>query len=705
MEKLIILSVIIVLQFSIFNFQSSIVNAQPTIQWQNTIGGSSTDELYSIQQTSDGGYVLGGYSLSDSTGDKTENSQGSNDYWVVKLDSLGVTQWQNTIGGSESDQLNSIQQTSDGGYVLGGGSLSNISGDKTENSQGSWDYWVVKLDSSGAIQWQNTIGGSSIDRLFSIQQTSDGGYVLGGSSGSDSTGDKNENVQGGFDYWVVKLNASGAIQWQNTIGGSSNDYLRFIQQTSDGGYVLGGYSLSGSSGDKTENSHGSWDYWVVKLDSSGTIKWQNTIGGSAFDRLFSIQQTSDGGYVLSGYSGSPISGDKTENSQGGWDYWVVKLCMPDITNTNQSICAGDSALIFGIYQSTAGTYYDTSTNIYGCDSIISTMLTIATYNITNPAIAICNEDSVSIYGISRSVAATYYDSSITTNGCDSIHSTVLTVNTTYSTTDPSITICNGDSISIYGTFRSVATTYYDSLTTINGCDSVHSTVLILNPTYNINDTAFSICDGDSISIYGIFRSSAGTYYDSSTTTTGCDSIHSTVLTFSLPTLNLGADTMICNGCSITLDAGAGFTSYDWSTGATTQTIIVDAAGTYAVQVTDTNGCTVTDSIIIIIATGINLQSSISTVQLQVHPNPNTGEFIVTFKITEEQHINLKVFNIKGELIYDENLYPVRSSLSNGVNEFKGSYYKQIDLSSYAKGIYNLQLTTKKGIISKKIILE
>jgi len=300
------------------------LDASGNIQWQNTIGGNSDDYLTSIQQTTDGGYILGGWSNSNISGDKTENSQGYYDYWVLKLDPTGNIQWQNTIGGSINDQLYSIQQTIDGGYILGGWSNSNISGDKTENSQGT-DYWVVKLDASGNIQWQNTIGGSFLDYLNCMQQTSDGGFILAGSSQSGISGDKTEDSQGGSDYWVVKLDAFGNIQWQNSIGGNSDDYLTSIQQTIDGGYILGGYSNSGISGDKTENYQGLYDYWVVKLDATGNIQWQNTIGGNSWDELISIQQTNDGGYILGGHSSSGISGDKTENSQGDYDYWVVKL--------------------------------------------------------------------------------------------------------------------------------------------------------------------------------------------------------------------------------------------------------------------------------------------------------------------------------------------------------------------------------------------
>jgi PKD repeat protein len=307
------------------------LSATGTIQWQNTIGGSGDDQLQSIQQTTNGGYILGGYSNSGISGDKTEASQGGNDYWVVKLSTTGTIEWQNTIGGSGEDQLQSIQQTTDGGYILGGYSYSGISGDKTEANQGSDDYndyWVIKLSATGTIQWQNTIGGNGDDYLLSIQQTTDGGYILGGYSNSGISGDKTEINQGGSDYWVIKLSSNGTIQWQNTIGGSSGDFLRSIQQTTDGGYILGGYSQSGISGDKTEINQGdtySSDYWVIKLSATGTIEWQNTIGGTSSDQLQSIQQTTDGGYILGGYSNSGISGDKTEINQGDSDYWVIKL--------------------------------------------------------------------------------------------------------------------------------------------------------------------------------------------------------------------------------------------------------------------------------------------------------------------------------------------------------------------------------------------
>jgi len=309
----------------IFDFWVIKLDGVGNTQWQNTIGGDGYEWLYSVNNTTDGGYILGGISKSNISGDKTENNLGGSDYWVVKLNAAGSIQWQNTIGGSSVDALNSIQQTVDGGYILGGTSASNISGDKTENSLGLVDYWVIKLDSLGNIQWQNTIGGSLNDHLMSIQQTISGDYILGGFSESNISGDKSENSLGDADYWVVKLDTSGNTQWQNTIGGDTIDELRSIQQTLDGGYILGGSSLSNISGDKTENSLGGYDYWIVKLDSVGNIQWQNTIGGNSYEQLFKVKQASDSGFFLGGYSFSNISGDKTENNLGGSDFWIIKM--------------------------------------------------------------------------------------------------------------------------------------------------------------------------------------------------------------------------------------------------------------------------------------------------------------------------------------------------------------------------------------------
>lgn len=316
-------------------FLNSIYAQSPEIVWQNTIGGNELDMLKEVTQTSDGGYVLGGYSFSNISGDKSEDCIGDADYWVVRVDSIGNIVWENTIGGTSDDELRTVKQTIDGGYILGGFSNSNISGDKTEDNidymETGGDYWVVKLDEEGNIDWQNTIGGNKLDIIFDISVTTDTGYILCGLSYSEESVDKTEHQIGNFaepDYWIVKLDSSGNIEWQNTIGGKLEDVPFSIIQTSDGGYFVGGYSNSGADHDKTEHSQGSYDYWVLKLDSIGNILWQNTIGGEDVDILLCLNQTIDGGYVLGGYTHSDISGDKTEgcvDNCGYEDCWVVKL--------------------------------------------------------------------------------------------------------------------------------------------------------------------------------------------------------------------------------------------------------------------------------------------------------------------------------------------------------------------------------------------
>jgi hypothetical protein len=305
-------------------------HAQPSIEWQASFGGSGGDNLYSVQPTSDGGYILGGVSHSGVSGNKTTPNFGSGDYWLVKVDGSGNKQWEQDFGGSGDDQLWSVQPTSDGGYILGGDSDSDVSGNKTTPGFGSGDCWLVKVDGSGNKQWEQVFGGSDVDLLVSVQPTSDGGYILGGVSSSGVSGNKTTPNFGGSDYWLVKVDASGNKQWEQVFGGSGNDWLYSVQPTSDGGYILGGSSFSGVSGNKTTPNFGSTaydygDYWLVKVDGSGNKQWESDFGGSSDDGLFSMQATSDGGYILGGVSSSGVSGNKTTPNFGSSDCWLVKV--------------------------------------------------------------------------------------------------------------------------------------------------------------------------------------------------------------------------------------------------------------------------------------------------------------------------------------------------------------------------------------------
>ena len=158
---------------------------------------------------------------------------------------------------------------------------------------GRYDYWIVKTTPRGAKQWDVSFGGSDDDWLTQLQQTTDGGYIFGGWSWSGSSGDKSQPSLGANDYWIVKTDSSGIKQWDAAFGGSSNDYLNPIQQTTDGGYILGGYSSSPADGDKTQQSQGGTDYWMVKTDAKGTKQWDAQFGGSDFDFCYGLRQTAE----------------------------------------------------------------------------------------------------------------------------------------------------------------------------------------------------------------------------------------------------------------------------------------------------------------------------------------------------------------------------------------------------------------------------
>jgi hypothetical protein len=314
----------------------------PAIDWQKALGGTASDVAYCIKQTTDGGYIVAGYTQSNN-GDVTGN-HGGEDIWVIKLSATGTIEWQKTLGGTQYDEASSIQQTTDGGYIIAGLTGSN-NGDVT-GYHGSNDYWIVKLFATGTIQWQKTIGGTSIDFAQSIQQTTDGGYIVAGytySNNGDVTGNHSD-----ADYWVVKLSPTGTIQWQKTLGGTGREQANSIQQTTDGGYIVAGYTNS-NNGDVTGN-HGGYDYWVVKLSSTGTIEWQKTLGGTGDDQAFSIQQTLDGSYIVAGYAGSN-NGDVTGNL-GGFDYWVVKLSTTGTIQWQKILGGTQNDEAFSIQQTT-----------------------------------------------------------------------------------------------------------------------------------------------------------------------------------------------------------------------------------------------------------------------------------------------------------------------------------------------------------------
>ena len=306
--------------------RSSVFAQLPSKVWDKTIGGNGYEYQVKVIPTSDGGYMVAGSSSSNASGDKSENSKGNLDYWIIKINDSGIKQWDKTIGGNGADFLSDVRQTSDGGYILAGSSQSGLSGDKTEGSL-SQDAWIVKLSANGSIEWDNTLGGPDGESVQEIRQTADGGYIFISDSFSGIGGDKTEPSRGSFDIWVVKLNANGSKAWDRTYGGSDYEMNSSISLTTDGGYIIGSMSGSGVSGDKTQANFGQPDYWILKLSSSGAKEWDRTFGGDNSDFFKRIVQTPSGDYLAAGDSYSGISGNKSADKQApsSRDFWVVKV--------------------------------------------------------------------------------------------------------------------------------------------------------------------------------------------------------------------------------------------------------------------------------------------------------------------------------------------------------------------------------------------
>jgi hypothetical protein len=279
------------------------------------MGGSFWEEAWSVKQTKDGGFIIAGRANSID-GDVTGN-HGSLDYWVVKLNNIGGLEWQRSLGGSGFDLGYSVSQTEDGGYIVVGESDSQ-DGD-ISTPLGTSDYWVVKLNFDGKIEWEKSLGGTNYDRGNDIQQTREGGYIVFGLS-SSINGDITGN-HGSDDCWAVKLSSNGTLEWQKALGGSSDDLGQSIRQTLDGGYILAGSTFS-NNGDVVNND-GGLDLWVVKLNEQGMLEWQKTMGGTNTEIGTSIQQCSDGGYITVAETRSN-DGD-VSGGQGQTDFWIVKL--------------------------------------------------------------------------------------------------------------------------------------------------------------------------------------------------------------------------------------------------------------------------------------------------------------------------------------------------------------------------------------------
>ncbi|MES2619665.1 MAG: T9SS type A sorting domain-containing protein [Bacteroidota bacterium] len=337
-------------------------------QWDKTYGGDNYEFNAYVIHTADGGLMAASSTFSGISGDVTEPGRGAEDYWMLKMDASGNKQWDKRFGADNYDRLLAIRQTADQGFILGGESNSVQNGDR---SQPNWDpgayptqdYWIVKTDSAGNKQWDKRYGGTFYDLFSDLIITADGGYLLAGYSISDSSGDKTQNKRGGYDCWLVKIDAQGVKQWDKRYGTFGHDQWPLVRQTADGGYMVG-MSIGGSGGDVTLPGYWSSDYWIMKTDGQGNKQWEKRYGTNASDWLGALTPTTDGGYMLLGSTSAGITGDKSEANHDPADttndIWIIKLDTAGNKQWDKSFGGIDDDFIgnnSSIYQTTDGGYF------------------------------------------------------------------------------------------------------------------------------------------------------------------------------------------------------------------------------------------------------------------------------------------------------------------------------------------------------------
>ncbi|MEF3078100.1 hypothetical protein [Winogradskyella poriferorum] len=296
-------------------------DANDQLQWQKTYGGTADDRGYDIIQTSDGGYAILGYSFSND-GDTSVNS-GLQDYWLVKLDSNGNISWEKSFGYQGTDTGISVIETNNQGYLITGVLDVTASGgegnsQRTANRHAGGDYWALKLDNSGNLEWSRYFGGNFTDTPYGAVQTDDNGFIIAGSSDSEDT-DISGNI-GTYDFWIIKISEFGDLVWEKSFGGSQIDEARAISKTDDGNYIIAGDTRS-SDNDISQNK-GAADLWLIKISPTGNLIWEKTLGGSSFDVARAIKKPQNNGFLLSGSSRSSDI-DVSEN-KGQNDAWVLK---------------------------------------------------------------------------------------------------------------------------------------------------------------------------------------------------------------------------------------------------------------------------------------------------------------------------------------------------------------------------------------------
>ncbi len=517
------------------------LDSEGDMLWSKTYGGTENDEAYSVEQTNDGGYIIGARTASF-------GAQGQ-DMYIIKTDAGGSTLWAKAYGRGEDELIYAIKQTSDSGYIAVGSTGFPIGSDNT---------YIVKTDASGTPLWNRVYRESKNEYAFSVAQTGDGGYIVAGATYSFGAADN-------YDIFLMKIDFNGDMIWTKTYGGTNDEWAKSVTQTSDSGYIVTGITSSFGAGLS--------DVYLIKTDATGDTLWTKTYGSDSSDGVSAIELTSDGGYI--------VAGGTNGFGAGGTDVYLIKI--DSIGNVLWSKAYGGTGDDYGnaLKVTSDGSYIIMgSTNSFGAGDL---------------DIYLIKTDSNGNSDCNYMNANTQVSSgSIVNNITMLVTSGTTTTNTTIMVTSPSSSdsnLCN------------IEADFFTADTIICEGDCIDFTDLSTGDSITgWAWTFWGATPGSSTDQYptGICYDTVGTYDVMLIATSASDTdilVKTAYINVVANTLNvnLGSDTAICSGDNITLDAGAA-TAYSWSTGGTTQTIVVNTVGTYRVTVTDTVGCQDADTI-------------------------------------------------------------------------------------------------------------
>ncbi len=512
------------------------------IDWHRRYGGKDEESPKAVKQTMDGGYIVVGSSNSTTDDVHCNHCASLNpDFWILKLDGLGYIQWSKSYGGTEPDEAYDVIETANGDFIVAGYSLSS-DGDVITPNAGAEDGWVIKLNSFGDLAWEKSYGGNVADILKAIQfDFATGGYVFAGNS--SSTNLINAANNGAEDYWLVSTDAQGNVLNQKTFGGSGEDFLNYMIPTDDGGFLINGSTNSPNLAGV--NYHAAEDYWVVKLDGQTNLQWNQCYGGSGLDIGSDLIQTNEGGFLLIGGSVSN-DGDVKHGNPGTADYWVVKINENGIIQWQTTVGSATDDVGMTAEQAVDGTFI-----VAGIiTSDISASNTISSYD---------KDNDVWIYKFKD------------------------------------FGNCDGNLISVPNPLCQGSTVTFTPVISNQG-------------NYTYEWFVQGIPAGNSLTFSYVFTA-PGTYTIELVVNDllGCPkyTCFQEVDVLPGPNASAGSDQTICTGGSATLNASPGGLDYEWSTGATTQSITESptAQTAYTVTVTDpANGCSASSSATIFVVT-------------------------------------------------------------------------------------------------------